>query len=121
MNTQAYTTRDVGAGRSTTAAAGPAERMAVAFGISAAVTVLSNTALAWIKDAYEPLNALMTALTGHHWWTHGLFDLVLFFVLGWILMARGRSEQHLTGRLVVQLAGAAILAGIGLAGWFFFI
>ena len=46
-----------------------------AFGAAAAVVIVFNTALAWIKDAWAPLNDAMAALTGHHWITHGLLDL----------------------------------------------
>lgn len=96
------------------------ERMAVAFGLSAAVTVVFNTLLAWVKDAYDPLNELMKAATGHHWRTHGIVDVILFFVLGYIFMSRGTAAQ-LTDRLVVTVAAAAVVAGAGLAAWFFFV
>lgn len=49
--------------------------------LSAAVTIVFNTLLAWIKDAYDPLNSFMAALTGHHWITHSLANVTLFFTL----------------------------------------
>ena len=54
--------------------AGTLDGVAAAFGMAAIVTILFNTLLAWIKDAFDPLNDVMALLTGHHWITHGLFD-----------------------------------------------
>jgi hypothetical protein len=62
------------------------------FVLAAAITVLFNTALAWAKDAYAPLNTFLQSLTGHHWTTHGLADLLLF--LGLV----GSSPQPRPGR-----------------------
>jgi hypothetical protein len=117
MNKSTTATQSQMSGASVESPVEARERVAVAFGTSAAITVLFNTVLAWIKDAFEPLNAFMAALTGHHWWTHGLFDLAVFFALGWFLMSRG-TETHLTNRLAVRLAAAVVIAGAGLAGWF---
>jgi hypothetical protein len=41
------------------------------FVLSAAITVVFNTALAWAKDVYPPLNDFMRRIGGHHWTTHG--------------------------------------------------
>lgn len=100
--------------------AGAAEKTAVAFGVSAAITVLFNTVLAWVKDAYDPLNNFMAALTGHHWWTHGFFDIALFVILGWILASRS-GDAHMSDRLVTTVVAAVVIAGFGLAGWFFLV
>ncbi len=89
---------------------------AAGFGFSAVVAIFFNTILAWVKDAYDPLNTFMASLTGHHWWTHGLFDLALFVVLGVILTASGFRIDGT--KLAVYLAGSVIIAGAGLALWF---
>jgi hypothetical protein len=59
----------------------------------------------------------MAALTGHHWWTHGLFDVIVFGALGWFLMSRAGGDR-LTNRLIAGVAVASVVAGIGLVGWF---
>ncbi|WP_448188582.1 hypothetical protein [Azospirillum sp. sgz301742] len=90
-----------------------------AFGLSAATVIIFNTLLAWVKDSYEPLNSFMAALTGHHWITHGLVDVLLFFGLGAFFMARHVKVR--ADALMVAVVAAAVLGGAGLAGWFLFV
>ena len=94
------------------------DRASSAFALSAAVTVLFNTALAWVKDSYEPLNEFMKSLTGHHWTTHGITDVVLFVVLGFVFMNMGVAQRMNPKNLISLLAGAVVVSGLGLAVWF---
>ena len=88
------------------------------FALAAAITVLFNTALAWAKDAYAPLQSWMTALSGHHWTTHGLADLVVFTALG-IIFTRIRAVAKMdSARVIGILVGAVTVAGLGLVVWF---
>jgi len=96
------------------------ERAATAYGLAAIVTILFNTALAWIKDAYDPLNSFMASLTGHHWRTHGVVDVVMFFALGAIFM-HGSGKLQLTDRLTLGIVASVVIAGGGLAAWFLFV
>lgn len=89
---------------------------AAAFGLSAAITIVFNTVLAWIKDAYDPLNTLMASLTGHHWITHGLADIAVFLIVGAVLMRRQFTMDG--SRLAFLVAGAVVVGGGGLALWF---
>jgi hypothetical protein len=89
---------------------------AAGFGVAAAIAILFNTALAWIKDTFEPLNAFMASLTGHHWRTHGIVDVVVFLALGYLFTYRHLSISGL--RLAALLAAASVVAGGGLAVWF---
>jgi len=95
---------------------GTLDGAAGAFGAAAAFVMVFNTALAWIKDAYAPLNDFMAALTGHHWITHGLVDLAVFVVTGAVLMRLGvRFDGR---RLLIAVIAAALLGGGGLTLWF---
>lgn len=94
------------------------EATAAAFGLSAAITVVFNVVLAFIKDAYAPLNTFMAHLTGHHWRTHGLADVILFFVLGWIFSSSNIPAGGLTKGLATGLAIAVIAASAALGLWF---
>jgi hypothetical protein len=95
-----------------------AERTAAAFGLSAAITAVFNVVLAFVKDAYAPLNTFMAHLTGHHWRTHGLADLIVFIVLGWIFLAQGIPARGMTNGLVVTVAAAVVVASAALGLWF---
>jgi hypothetical protein len=96
----------------------PFSKASSAFAVAAAVTVIFNTVLAWVKDAYDPLNQWMARLTGHHWITHGLADVALFAVLGLLFMQAGVGARTKPDVLVVRLFGAVVVAGLGLAAWF---
>jgi len=88
------------------------------FTLAAAVTVLFNTALSWAKDAYAPLQDFMKSLTGHHWTTHGLADLVVFAGLG-IVFTRTKAVGMMdAGRLVGVLTASVAVAALGLVVWF---
>lgn len=102
----------------TTAPAEISEQTVAAFGLSAAITVVFNVVLAFVKDAYAPLNTFMAHLTGHHWRTHGLFDLIVFIGLGLLFMSKGIPARGLTNGLVVALVAAVILSSAALGLWF---
>jgi hypothetical protein len=100
----------------TEAAKGTLDNVSAAFGQAAVVAIIFNTLLAWVKDAYDPLNTFMAHLTGHHWITHGLAVLVVFFGLGFYLMSRRSTWNGMN--LVIAVAIACIIGGGGLALWF---
>lgn len=97
----------------------PALRAATSgFALAAAIAVLFNTALAWAKDAYGPLTDFMKSLTGHHWTTHGLADLVVFAGLGSVFTMSRVAQRMDANRLTGLLVGAVAIAALGLALWF---
>jgi hypothetical protein len=97
------------------------DRTTTAFGLAAAVAILFNTILAWIKDAFEPLNSFMASLTGHHWITHSLADVIVFLVLGFVFLRLGTAERMSAMALIQTLVVAVVVAGLGLVGWFLFV
>jgi hypothetical protein len=97
------------------------DRVSKAYALSAAVTVIFNTLLAWIKDAYDPLNTFMAHLMGHHWTTHGVLDVLLFIALGYVFLSLGTAERMAPKRLAAILVGSVVVASLGLAGWFFLV
>jgi hypothetical protein len=112
--------RTSGSAASSTTKTASAERIAAGFGWAAVVAIVFNTALAFIKDAYDPLNNLMKAMTGHHWTTHGLADVIVFLAVG-LLLAFGTTGPSLSKGTVIGVIVAAVAAGAGLAGWFLFV
>ena len=109
MNTSTY---------SEPAKLGPAN---TAFVLAAAIAIVFNTVLALVKDAYEPLNSFMKSVSGHHWTTHGLADVILFGGLGLIFWKTGVAEKLDPNRLVSILVWAVIAASLGLFTWFLFV
>ena len=59
-------------------------KYAIAFGVSLAVTSLFSAVLVVLKESNKSLLGWMAKATGHHWVTHGLADIVMFVVLGWL-------------------------------------
>ena len=88
------------------------------FAISAAITVLFSTALAWGKDAYKPLNTIMNAIAYHNWITHGLADIILFSVLGLIFSRTDFAARIAPSKLISFLIVAVVIAGVGLFAWY---
>jgi hypothetical protein len=93
-------------------------RATSAFALSAAIACLFNTALAWAKDAYAPLNKFMASLTGHHWITHGLADCIVFVGLGLIFMNTSVADKIKPERLVSIMIWSVVAASLGLFVWF---
>jgi hypothetical protein len=91
------------------------------FVVAAIVTVLFNTGLAWVRDAYAPLNDVMKSLTGNPWIAHGVADLVLFAGLGFLFTSTRAAERIDPNRLIGALVGAVAIAGLGLVAWFAFV
>jgi uncharacterized membrane protein SirB2 len=86
--------------------------------MAAAIAILFSTVLACAKEAYHPLNSFMNSVAWHNWITHGLTDVILFFVLGIIFSKSGWAERIATGRLISFLVVAVIVAGVGLFIWY---
>ena len=63
------------------------------FGVSAAVAIVFNTVLTWVKETYDPPNAAMKALLGHHWITHGVAVVIVFLALGFFLSKSGSIQK----------------------------
>jgi len=91
------------------------------FVLAATITVLLNTAISFVEDAYAPLKVVMGSLCGHDWTTQGFIDLALFVGLGLIFRSTAVAESMDPGRLIAGLLAAVIVAGMGLALWFAFV
>jgi hypothetical protein len=91
------------------------------FVMAAAITILFNTALAWAKDASAPLTDFMKSLTGHHWTTHGLADLILFGGLSFLFTKTKIAQRIDSNHLIAGLIGAVVIAVLGLGIWFAFV
>jgi hypothetical protein len=91
------------------------------FGLSFAITSVFSAILVIVKESSEEgVLALMKAVTGHHWVTHGLIDLVLFVVLGWALskVNKGNGLKMSANSLVSYIVGAVLISWILISGFY---
>jgi len=91
------------------------------FGLSFAITSLVSAMLVILKESNEDtVLAWMKAVTGHHWITHGLFDLILFVALGWALsrLNNGEGVKISANRLIISIAGAVFVSGVLIMGFY---
>jgi hypothetical protein len=87
------------------------------FALAAAVTVLFNTVLACVKDAYRPLLNVMNRVGYHNWITQGIVDVILFFGLGLIFSNISFATRMTASRLMSILVICVIVASGGLFIW----
>ena len=93
-------------------------RSSAGFAIAAALAVLFNTGLAWVKDADRPLLNLMNDVARDSWITQGLADVVLFFGFGLLFSKLSWTERVTPNWLIGFLTAAVIVSGVGLFLWY---
>ena len=93
------------------------------FGISLIIMMLFNAVLTVMKESYAPLIKGMAAISGHHWITHGIIVVVLFFILGFVFSGAfsketsGPSARGITiWTIVGSLVGVILIGGFYLIG-----
>jgi hypothetical protein len=86
------------------------------YGISYAITSLLSALLVVLKESNDSVRELLVALTGHHWISHGLLDVIVFVALGAIL---SRRHLNLSGNaLITSVVGSTILSALIVVGFF---
>jgi hypothetical protein len=96
-------------------------KYARSFGLSFAITSVVSALLVILKESSEEtVLAWMAAITGHHWITHGLINLILFVVLGWALSRTGKGQgvKISANGLVSCIVGAVIISGVLISGFY---
>jgi hypothetical protein len=91
------------------------------FGLSFAITSVISAILVILKESNEDtVLAWMKAATGHHWVTHGLINLILFVVLGWILSRpnTGKGVNISANGLIGCIVAAIVVSGALIAGFY---
>lgn len=87
------------------------------FGLSFLVVSIINGLLVILKEENTGLKQWMAGLLGHHWVTHGVFVIVLFFVLG-LIFSRIRLDESWQGKKAAALVLAGTIIGSGLIAVF---
>jgi uncharacterized transporter YbjL len=104
------------AGHITTEATESVRSTTAGFGASYAITSILSALLVVLKESSEGVHDALTAVTGHHWVTHGLLDVIVFLVLGFILARR--SLRMTSETLLATIVGSTVLSGLIIAGYF---
>ena len=102
--------KDTGLGKYTTS-----------FGLSLAITSVLSALLVVLKELNtSTVLAGMKGLTSHHWITHGIFDVVVFVVLGWLLARVSRGEGLRMGpkSLILMIVVAVVISGLIISGFY---
>lgn len=96
-----------------------ADAYATGFGLSFAITSVLSALLVVLKEMNEDsVLAAMKAITGHHWVTHGVLDVVLFVVIGMALAKGGQGMTMQADTLVRSIVGSVILSGLIIVGFY---
>ena len=93
----------------------------ISFGLSLAVTSLLSAVLVVVKELNQStILAWMKATTGHHWVTHGVFDILVFVILGLLLsrVQNRRGPQISAGMLSTVIICAVVVSGLLIAGFY---
>jgi len=90
------------------------------FGVSLITVMLVNAVLTVVKESYEPIIKGMAAISGHHWITHGIVVILLFFILGFLFSSGQSGETSWPGARGVTIGTivSAIIGGILIGGFY---
>ena len=91
------------------------------FGLSFGITSFLSALLVILKETNEnTVLAWMKTATLHHWVTHGLINLAIFVVLGFVLLKpnNGNGVKISSNALAICIAGSVVISGILIAGFY---
>ncbi|WP_332774932.1 hypothetical protein [Polaromonas sp.] len=91
---------------------------AAGFGVSYAVTSILSALLVVLKESSGVVHDGLAAITGHHWVTHGLLNLIVFLMLGLALNRIIGGLRMTADVLVTIIVGGTILSGLIIVGYF---
>jgi uncharacterized membrane protein len=98
-------------------AADSAGTMATGFGLSYAIASIFNALLMVLKEASPAVHDGLGAITGNHWVTHGLLNLIVFVVLG-LVLSRSSYAHMSASSLINTIVGSTVVSGLIIAGFF---
>lgn len=91
------------------------------FGLSFSITSVLSAVLVILKETYEgSILEIMKSLTGHHWITHGVIDILVFLILGWIFskMNEGEGVNLSANTLVACIVGGIVVNFAFISGFY---
>jgi hypothetical protein len=84
------------------------------FGLSFAITSILSALLVIIKESNEGLLNVMKAMTGHHWVTHGLINLIIFVAFGFFL----KNVKMETNKIIICIVASVVISWLLIAGFY---
>lgn len=94
----------------------------VSFGWSLALCSVFNALLVVMKEKSRTVANWMQRITGHHWVTHVLLVMVLFFSVGLLLARTNNGKDRVMGASQLRkLVTVGVLAGVAIILSFYLI
>jgi hypothetical protein len=91
------------------------------FGLAVAVTSIVSALLVMAKELNEEtLLKFMKSVTVHHWVTHGIFDVIVFLAVGFLLTKSNGGQGPDIGdeKLIQVVAGGFLLGCVSIAAFY---
>jgi len=83
------------------------------FGLSASIIILLSSIIVILKESSHSFHQALASITGNHWASQGVVDIVLFFALGFTF-----SKLNLKANTSIIVA-SVILSTALIVGYFF--
>jgi hypothetical protein len=95
-------------------------RYTKSFGLSLALASVVNALLVVAKEKSPAVMEGMQKLMGHHWVTHAVVVLAVFWIFGWVFgMANGGQGLKMTaGRLIGTVVSGVVAGGVIIMGFY---
>jgi hypothetical protein len=87
------------------------------YGVSYAITSIMSALIVVLKEANPGVHDFLASITGHHWVTHSLLDVIVFVVLGAVL-SRSAGMRMSGNSIITIVVGATVISGLIITGYF---
>jgi hypothetical protein len=88
------------------------------YAYSYAITSLVSAVLVVLKESSPAVHDFLTSITGNHWITHSLFDIILFVALGWWFTRSELVRTASANTVIGAIVGSTVVSGLIIAGYF---
>jgi len=86
------------------------------YGLGYSIAVIFNALLIILHESSPAVHDFMALMTGHHWATQGVLDLLIFVLFGMLLSCGGIQWEG--KKLSVVMVGSTVLSGLMIIGFF---
>jgi len=90
------------------------------FALSLLLASITNSILVIVKEKSPAVMKGMASMTGHHWITHSIVVLGLFFLVGFIFskLNSGRGIKMSAGSVITTLVSGVVVGTLLIAGFY---